>query len=909
MGKLHSEIEIIDGYKVLTKFSDLDLDKNGSFVLPKDIDAIGEAAFCGSKIKSVKVNDKCKYIINTAFIGCTNLESISLPNSLKDIGNRAFEKCSSLKSITIPEGIESISERIFEGCSKLEKVILPKNLKKIYQKAFYGCEKLTEISLPSSVKTLEESCFYGCKSLTSLNLPNGLETIEKYTFRNCLGLQEITIPETVKNFNCEFRYCTSLKKVEIKAPLSKLPAFCFNGCIALEEVILPNTLKEIEEYAFSECVSLKKIDIPNGVEKIGEHVFSDCSSLTDIELPPFITELGSCAFGSCKSLTKVNLPENLQSIGEYCFYFCDRLQEINIPGSIKKIPSHCFYNCNSLQNVEIGEGIEGISVNAFTCCDSLREVNLPKSIEYMADFAFYSTGLKKITINGTKTINKDTFFCSDKVTEISLPQGIDNDSTFEIQGFDELEEISYKGKVIKVDDDVKENFSKAIPFYNYAIDNKRFIPKNIGVLTKTKPSEIESFYKYSKRWQTVLSGFVKNQIDKKFVRVDINGKINDFYKGELEQAATNLYQACVMLGLFQDGQNGLDALDFITNNIITLHHYDIHKMFDSYDTKKVGYNEEFAKFYIKNYTEPEYFGGKFEFFMFKKFTPYSENNDEESFVKDYGSLAYNDWEKIKEVYPNKSVIPDREQASENNNLTLNDIITAVDTKIYKNVLEGNEDLAELIGKYGYSQEDFEILQQYYEEAKKIKDKVILATEKDTETEGVRYELLEKDDIESFVLGDKTNCCQKLHGAGEECMVYGATKANSGFVKFMIDGKLVGQSWVWYNEETKEVCLDNIEIPTIWLKKIEKKEGQESFLKCLSRLADGFKSEMEKQGHEVKKVTIGAGYNDLAAIRNLEEIHPAGTNLPQDYNGYSDATSTQYVVPILEKKTEKNTEKV
>jgi hypothetical protein len=130
------------------------------------------------------------------------------------------------------------------------------------------------------------------------------------------------------------------------------------------------------------------------------------------------------------------------------------------------------------------------------------------------------------------------------------------------------------------------------------------------------------------------------------------------------------------------------------------------------------------------------------------------------------------------------------------------------------------------------------------------------------------------------------------------MVYGITKPNSGFIKFTFDDQIVGQSWVWYNEQSKVVCLDNIEIPTIWLNKFKKSKNlTKSFQQCLIRLANAFINKMEKNGCKVDKVTVGAGYNDFEGLERFEKVNEILNRftLPNDYNGYSDAKGMQYII--------------
>ena len=66
--------------------------------------------------------------------------------------------------------------------------------------------------------------------------------------------------------------------------------------------------------------------------------------------------------------------------------------------------------------------------------------------------------------------------------------------------------------------------------------------------------------------------------------------------------------------------------------------------------------------------------------------------------------------------------------------------------------------------------------------------------------------------------------------------------------------------------------------------------------------------MEKNGHKVRAVTIGSGYNDFQGLDTFERKQTSKMILPEDYNGYSDAKSSWYVVPTMQKKLDVEDEK-
>ena len=108
---------------------------------------------------------------------------------------------------------------------------------------------------------------------------------------------------------------------------------------------------------------------------------------------------------------------------------------------------------------------------------------------------------------------------------------------------------------------------------------------------------------------------------------------------------------------------------------------------------------------------------------------------------------------------------------------------------YYSVDAENEEFATIIGRYGYTQEQFTTLQEWYNEGKSI-DKMRLFIKEDEEKKGITYNLLNKNDPLCPVLGNITNCCQVIGGAGESCVEYGMTKPNSGFITFNYKNKIV-----------------------------------------------------------------------------------------------------------------------
>ena len=102
------------------------------------------------------------------------------------------------------------------------------------------------------------------------------------------------------------------------------------------------------------------------------------------------------------------------------------------------------------------------------------------------------------------------------------------------------------------------------------------------------------------------------------------------------------------------------------------------------------------------------------------------------------------------------------------------------------------------------------------------------------------------DPRGWTLGNHTDCCQRIGGAGESCAVYGMKEHNSAFFVVEKNGKdrIVSQAWAWRVDDI--LYLDNIEslsesdtIKQLW---------QEAATKLIGKLG-------------ICEVRVGLGHND------------------------------------------------
>lgn len=251
----------------------------------------------------------------------------------------------------------------------------------------------------------------------------------------------------------------------------------------------------------------------------------------------------------------------------------------------------------------------------------------------------------------------------------------------------------------------------------------------------------------------------------------------------------------------------------------------------------------------------------------------------------------------------------------NRTLTLDLAVSFVTSNKYIGVEPGNEKVADLSTKVGYSQKDFETLQQIYNYGKLRTFSSIPRIE--NKTEKYSYELLRLDDPHALVIGPETDCCQSLGQAAEVCMEHSMV-SNDGRV-FIIkdnDGNIIAQSWVWRNKGV--LCFDNIEIPNKAFERFAKTNhgldnsdlANEVFLiykKAAEEIMEqddiiyrellecGKITEEQYKGLRISKITIGKGYNDIAsALQENLEIDKEEASFPKEFVPPVDLTRSLYV---------------
>jgi hypothetical protein len=173
--------------------------------------------------------------------------------------------------------------------------------------------------------------------------------------------------------------------------------------------------------------------------------------------------------------------------------------------------------------------------------------------------------------------------------------------------------------------------------------------------------------------------------------------------------------------------------------------------------------------------------------------------------------------------------------------------------------------------------------------------------------GATFRRLPANDLRGLFLGELTDCCQSVGGAGEKCAVHGFTSAESGFyVVETAKGEVIGQAWAWRGTEG-ELCLDSLE-------KLGNRISAEQWKKLVTELAGALAARADSDVTALHVGTSGetpssfmqafkcaaprarsnAPRYAMVASTPVEDAETVYTAQPRDYAGYRDSQN-QYVI--------------
>ena len=130
-----------------------------------------------------------------------------------------------------------------------------------------------------------------------------------------------------------------------------------------------------------------------------------------VEIPEGTTFIKNYAFNDCTRLQSITIPDSVTKIGDSAFEKCTGLQSVTIPDSVTEIGDYAFYRCSGLQSVTIPDGVTKINESAFWGCSGIQSVTIPDSVTEIGKYAFSDcSGLQSVTIPDSVTEIRENAF-------------------------------------------------------------------------------------------------------------------------------------------------------------------------------------------------------------------------------------------------------------------------------------------------------------------------------------------------------------------------------------------------------------------------------------------------------------------------------------------------------------------
>jgi hypothetical protein len=148
---------------------------------------LGVSVFC-QNLPDFEVKDR----VLVKYRGRDDVVIIPERLGINRIGERAFAG-NMLKSVKIPAGVDVIESRAFAGCSFLREVFLPNTVSVIGYRTFFNCVVLETVNIPYSLRSIESGAFFNCRSLRIMDIPSTLRSIGPRAFSGCTGLESLRL--------------------------------------------------------------------------------------------------------------------------------------------------------------------------------------------------------------------------------------------------------------------------------------------------------------------------------------------------------------------------------------------------------------------------------------------------------------------------------------------------------------------------------------------------------------------------------------------------------------------------------------------------------------------------------------------------------------------------------------------
>ncbi|MBE6521474.1 MAG: leucine-rich repeat domain-containing protein, partial [Thermoplasmata archaeon] len=293
----------------------------------------------------------------------TYLRYVSIPGTVTKVGDSAFSG-STLETLKLADGTESIGAGAFAGCGSLRYVLFNETLEAVASDAFDGCvfhgEDDAEMSF--AIDAISGHKFTGRdSSRLSMYVPPVAGTISyggvDYRIVDNGESKTITAVGLADDTLTELDIPASVRYLGFDWDVAGIASKAFYGNSTITSV---TSAVDVGFKAFANCSALESVAL-DGAASLGAYAFASCSALVSVDLGS-VTAIGESAFSGCKSLAQIGLG-GVVSVGEHAFYGCKALAEADL-GSAESIGYGAFTG-TSLRKVTFSAGLSDVDAKAF----------------------------------------------------------------------------------------------------------------------------------------------------------------------------------------------------------------------------------------------------------------------------------------------------------------------------------------------------------------------------------------------------------------------------------------------------------------------------------------------------------------------------------------------------------------
>ena len=401
--KIAEQLVIPVQYVGSTRYEvDLNLLDSGS--VDGKYDTTGKGVFEGAtNFATLVIPEKILAIGNNAFKGC-QMQSVKVENGVGSIGNNAFQDCNQLTNIGFvePTNLKEIGDYAFAGCTYLTSVKVPDQVQKLGNCAFMDCVNLAAVGLNgvnadgnTSLTTIGSGLFYNCSSLTQVVFPDRVSNIDKvqYTMYGCASMTYLGLPNNAGSGDHIFKYnnvtgCSSLDTVKVAARDLKLDCkdedFQGTGYDDLytgadRDIFSAENLGE--NSAFQDTYEVSDEFCIMGYSQSYAHTYTQKHGEAFGYLDPgYVGWFEKIVDGYAFRVDETNSLVNFEKIDP-----ANDGSNVIIPDNIAKyhvgsIASDTFQNNEEVEYLYIPASVSVIDSGAFKGCTSLRTVNFDNAL-------------------------------------------------------------------------------------------------------------------------------------------------------------------------------------------------------------------------------------------------------------------------------------------------------------------------------------------------------------------------------------------------------------------------------------------------------------------------------------------------------------------------------------------------